>query len=80
VVLFDLPTSAVGAIASSGAATYVREAVIRHPSWSVVEKQAILSVMNALGSLRGTATPIVLDFIAHYERTLADAGINPELF
>jgi len=80
VVLFDLPTSAVGAIASSGAAAYVREAVVRHPSWSVVEKQAILSVMNALGSLRGTATPIVLDFIAHYERTLADAGINPELF
>ena len=58
----------------------MREAVVKYPSWNAVEKQAILSVMNALGSLRGTVTSVVLDFIAHYERTLADAGINPAFF
>jgi hypothetical protein len=36
--------------------------------------------MNALGSLRGTTTPLVLDFIAHYEQILADRGIDPEFF
>lgn len=79
-VLFHLPTSRFEATASSAAAAYVRQATITYSSWSAVEKQAILSVMNALGSLRGTATPIVLDFIAHYERTLADAGVNPASF
>jgi len=80
VLLFRLPTSGVGAIASNGAAAYVREAVVKYPSWNAIEKQAILSVMNALGSLRGTVTPLVLDFVAHYERALADAGINPSFF
>jgi len=80
VVLFQLPASGVGAISSSGAAAHVRNAVLRHPSWSADEKQAILSVMNALGSLRGTATPLVLDFIAHYERILADRSIDPAFF
>jgi hypothetical protein len=58
----------------------VREAVVKYPSWSAAEKQAILSVMNALGSLHGTVTPLVFDFIAHYERTLAHARINPAFF
>jgi hypothetical protein len=36
--------------------------------------------MNALGSLRGTAAPPVMEFIIHYERVLADRGIDPALF
>jgi hypothetical protein len=80
VVLFCLPTSRVEVIASSGTAAHMRDAVIRHPSWSADEKQAILSVMNALGSLRGTTTPLVLEFIARYERIMADVGINPAFF
>ena len=80
VVLCRLPTSGLEAIASNGDAAYVREAVVNYPSWSAAEKQAILSVMNALGSLRGTVTPLVFDFIAHYERTLAHARINPAFF
>jgi len=80
VVLFRLPTSAVGTIASNDGAAYVRQAVVGHPSWSAVEKQAILSVMNALGSLRGTATPLVLEFVTRYEQILAGVGIHPAFF
>jgi hypothetical protein len=36
--------------------------------------------MNALGSLRGTAAPLVMDFIIQYERVLADRGIDAGLF
>ena len=80
VVLCRLPASGLEAIASNRGASYVREAVVKYPSWSAAEKQAILSVMNALGSLHGTVTPLVFDFIAHYERTLAHARINPACF
>jgi hypothetical protein len=48
VVLFRLPTSGLEAIASNAAAAYVRETVVKYPSWSAVEKQAVLSVMNWL--------------------------------
>jgi hypothetical protein len=58
----------------------MRGAVSRHPSWSLAEKQAVLSIMNALGSVRGTVAPPVMDFIIHYERVLADRGIDPGLF
>ena len=61
-------------------AVQVRGAVLRHPSWSPDEKQAVLSIINALGSLRGTAAPLVMDFIIHYERVLADRGIDAGLF
>jgi len=54
--------------------------VLRHPSWDLDEKQAVLSVMNALGSVRGTTAALVIDFIAHYERILTDRGIDPGRF
>ena len=80
VVLFHVPSSGVGAVATGGTAGQMRGAVSRHPSWSPDEKQAVLSIMNALGSLRGTVAPPVMDFIIHYERVLADRGIDPGLF
>jgi len=80
VVLFQLPTSGVGVMQASGTAATVRSAVLTHPSWSPDGKQAVLSVMNALGSLRGTAASPVLGFITHYERALMDRGIEPGLF
>jgi hypothetical protein len=67
-------------VSTGGNAVQVRTAILTNPYWSSEERQAVLSVMNALGSLRGTATPVVLDFIAHYEQTLADRGIDPEFF
>ena len=79
-VLFHVPSSGVVAVATAGTAGQMRSAVVRHPSWSPDEKQAVLSIMNALGSLRGTAAPPVMDFIIHYERVLADRGIDPALF
>ena len=80
VVLFHVPSSGVGTVATGGTAGQMRGAVSRHPSWSPDEKQAVLSIMNALGSLRGTVAPPVMDFIIHYERVLADRGIDPGLF
>jgi hypothetical protein len=80
VVLFHVPSSGVGTVATGGTAGQMRGAVSRHPSWSPDEKQAVLSIMNALGSLRGTVAPPVMDFIIHYERVLSDRGIDPGLF
>ncbi len=79
VVLFKLPTREVG-VATGGNAVQVRSAIATNPYWNPEERQAVLSVMNALGSLRGTATSLVLDFIAHYEQILANRGIDPEFF
>jgi hypothetical protein len=79
VVLFKLPTTGVG-VATGGNAVQVRAAVMTIPYWNPEERQEVLSVMNALGSLRGTAAPLVLDFIAHYEQILVDRGIDPEFF
>ena len=79
VVLFKLPMRKVG-VAIGGIAVQVRTAIATNPYWSSEERQAVLSVMNALGSLRGTAAPLVLDFIAHYEQILAARGIDPGFF
>jgi len=79
VVLFKLPMRKVG-VAIGGIAVQVRTAIATNPYWSSEERQAVLSVMNALGSLRGTAAPLVLDFIAHYEQILAERGIDPGFF
>jgi hypothetical protein len=53
---------------------------LTNPSWSPDEKQALLSVMNALGSLRGTAASPVLGFLTRYEQALMDRGIDPGLY
>ncbi len=79
IVLLKLPTTGVG-VATGGNAVQVRSAIATNPCWSPDEKQAVLSVMNALGSLRGTAVPLMLDFIALYEQILADHGVDPEFF
>jgi hypothetical protein len=79
VVLFKLPRRKVG-VATGGYAVQVRTAIATNPYWNSEERQAVLSVMNALGSLRGTAVPLVLDFIAHYEQILAERGIDPGFF
>jgi hypothetical protein len=80
VVLFHLPASGVGAVAAGGTAAQMRDAVLKHLSWNLDEKQAVLSVMNAVGSLRGTTAALIMNFITHYERILADRGIDPGLF
>jgi len=80
VVLFHLPMGGVAAVPAGGTVAQVRGAVLTHPSWSADEKQAVLSMMNALGSLRGTAAPSVLGFITHYDRGLTNCGIDPALF
>jgi hypothetical protein len=53
---------------------------LTHPSWNFEERQAVLSVMNALGSLRGSTADPVLAFIAHYERALEGLGISAAFF
>ena len=80
VVLFHLPASGVGAVAAGGTAVQMRDAVLNHPSWNLDEKQAVLSVMNAVGSLRGTTAALIMNFITHYERILEDRGIDPGFF
>jgi hypothetical protein len=40
------------------------------------KKQALLSVMNAL---RGTTAPLVMEFIAHYERIISNVLASSEL-
>jgi len=41
-------------------AAQARQAVLSDPIWTGGEKQAVLSVMNALGSLRGATSPPLL--------------------
>ena len=67
-------------MATGDNAVQVRAAVMTNSYWNPEERQAVLSVMNALGSLRGTAASLVLNFIAHYEQILVDRGIDPEFF
>jgi hypothetical protein len=70
----------LAAVAAGGTVAQVRVAVLTNPSWSPDEKQALLSVMNALGSLRGTAASPVLGFLTRYEQALMDRGIDPGLY
>jgi hypothetical protein len=58
VVRFKLTTREAG-VAADGNAVQVRAAIVTTPYWSPDERQAALGVMNALGSLRGTTTPLV---------------------
>jgi hypothetical protein len=58
VVLFKLPTRE-SRIATARNAVQVRTAIVTNPYWSSDERQAVLGVMNELGSSRGTATPLV---------------------
>ena len=78
VVLFRLPAS--GTVPAAATAAQLRETVLIHQFWNNEKIQAVLSVMNALSSLRGTTADPVLWFIAHYERTLVGLGINPAFF
>jgi hypothetical protein len=79
VVLFKLPMGRVG-VSIGGNAVQGRIAIMTNPYWSSEERQAVPSVMNALGSRRGTTTLLVLDFMVHCEQVLADRGIDPAFF
>ena len=80
VVLFTLPKTGLQAMSAGTLVAGVRSAVLKHPSWTADEKQGVLSVMNALGSLRGTSAAPVLAFVAHYERILQSCGVDPSFF
>jgi hypothetical protein len=80
VVVFKLPMSGIGALPAGTTAAQLRGAILTYSFWGPEERQAVLSVMNALGSLRGTTASAVMDFLNQYERTLRDRGIDPELF
>jgi hypothetical protein len=81
VVLDKLPqaTSATGAAGATTAAQ-ARQAVLSEFSWTPGNKQAVLSTMNALGSLRGATSPPLLAFMHNYETILRDRGIDADLF
>jgi hypothetical protein len=79
VVLFKLPTGK-NESSDRGQCHSSATAVVTNPYGSPDERQAVLSVMNALGSLRRTGTLLVLDFMAHYEQIWAARSIDPEFF
>jgi hypothetical protein len=81
VVLEKLPqgTHARGAAGATNAAQ-ARQAVLSDPVWTVGEKRAVFSVMNALVSLRGTSAPALLSFIRNYTEILRNRGIDANLF
>jgi hypothetical protein len=85
VVLDKLPqTQIAGGSASAAAAltsaALVRDAVVHDGFWDDGEKQAVLSVINALSSVRGATLPPLLAFMRNYEVILRDRGINAGLF
>jgi hypothetical protein len=81
VVIEKLPqgSSASGAAGATNAAQ-VRQAVLNDPVWTAGEKRAVLSVMSALGSLRGATAIPLFAFIRAYEVVLRDRGIDASLF
>lgn len=81
VVLDKLPqgTNATGAAGATTAAQ-ARQAVQSDLFWTAGEKRAVLSVMNALGSLRGTTSFPLIAFIRNFEVILRDRGIDANLF
>ena len=82
VVLLKMPPTSPGtSVAPAGAtAAQVRAAILVFPPWTRQHRLAMLCVIDALGSLRGTPSAAMRDFIAVYERHLNDRGINPALF
>jgi hypothetical protein len=80
VVLEKLPQTGVSGATGASNAAQVRHAVLSDPNWTAGEKQAVLGLMIALASLRGTNEPTLLRFIQDYSFILRDRGIDPNLF
>jgi hypothetical protein len=80
VVLEKLPQTTAAGAAGAGTAAQARDAVRNDSSWTGGQKQAVLSVMNALGSLRGATSFPVLAFLRNFEVILRDRGFNANLF
>jgi hypothetical protein len=81
-VVLDKLSQATSASGAAGATTaaQARQAVLSDPVWTAGQKQAVLSTMSALGSLRGATSSPLLAFIRNYERILRDRGIDADLF
>jgi hypothetical protein len=80
VVLFKIPPASIGIGATATNAAQMRQLVLAHRTWSPNEKLAILNLMDALSSLRGTSAPALMSFIDNYSTALARQGIGPNLF
>jgi hypothetical protein len=80
VVLEKAPRTRSANAGGAGTAAQARQAVLSDPFWTPGEKQAVLSLMNALGSLRGASTSAVMRFVHRYEVALENLGINYTLF
>lgn len=81
VVLEKLPpATSPSAAAGATTAMQARQAVLGDLGWTAGQRRAILSVMDALGSLRGATSPPLLAFIRNYEVILRDRGIDAGLF
>jgi len=48
--------------------------------WSFEQRSAVLDVVHALVSIRGWEDPIAREFIANYEQTLRERGVDPAIF
>ncbi|HUB14001.1 MAG TPA: hypothetical protein VMB34_18775 [Acetobacteraceae bacterium] len=79
VVLYKLPPPGTGGTPATTAAQ-ARNRVLTNALWSVEQRLAVLSVMNALGALRGVTTGPLLNFIDRHGLALSARGINPALF
>jgi hypothetical protein len=79
VVLFKLPPGGAGPVAAT-TGVQMRTNILTYGMWSSEERQGVLSVINALASLRGTTVGPVLGFIDSYERVLRARAIDPRLF
>jgi hypothetical protein len=80
VVLEKVPQTRSTSAGGAGSAAQARQAVLNDLSWTAGEKQAVLSLMNAVGSLRGASTPLVVQFLRRFEVALENLGIDYTLF
>ena len=79
VVLEKLPVTRI----SSGRATsaaQARQDVLVEPNWTAGEKQAVIGVIVAIVTLRGTGASQLISFVQRYEVALENLGIDYSLF
>jgi len=81
VVLEKLPTTpGPGGAATGATASQVRQLIRAHVMWTPTERQAVLRVIDALTSLRGTTSVPLLVFVSIYEMILRDCNVDPTVF
>jgi hypothetical protein len=67
-VLYRIPPTGLRTGAGRvGGAAQVRAAILTYTGWSIDEKVAVFSLLDALSSLRGVSVPVLLTFIVTYE-------------